>query len=114
MRYYCFKNELSFSIARIKEIEGHKIIHFCSSENGSSGGPLLLRGNLLVIGIHLGSCENKYNIETSIESIIEDIKNKSVIFKSIDYKEKYTNLEKIGNGNFGTVFKETKKKNVGR
>ena len=46
--------------------------------------------------------------KTSIESIIEDIKNKSVIFKSIDYKEKYTNLEKIGNGNFGTVFKGTK------
>jgi len=38
------------------------------------------------------------------------LKKKSVIFKYIDYKEKYKNLEKIGNGNFGIVFKGTKDK----
>ena len=105
-------NELNFSNGRILKIKGHLIFHSCYTEEGmgGSGGPLLLRGNLLVIGIHLGSYRNKYKLGTSIESIIEDIKNKSVIFKSIDYKEKYTNLEKIGNGNFGTVFKGTKDK----
>lgn len=101
--------ELVFSYGKILEIRDDNIIHNCSSVYGSGGGPLLLRKNLLVIGIHIGSTE-WYKIATSIKSIIEDIKKKSVIFKSIDYKEKYKNLEKIGNGNFGTVFKGTKDK----
>ena len=111
MHYPREEDKLGFSFGKIKEINGHKIIHNCSVDEGSSGGPLLLRENLLVIGIHVRSL-NRFNIKvgTSIKSIIEDIINKSVIFKFIDYKEKYKNLEKIGNVNFGKVYKGTKDK----
>ena len=110
------KDELSFSagVGEISEINDHDIEHNCLTGERSSGGPILLRHNLLVIGIHIGTLRKNDNkncgVGTSIKSIIEDIKNKSVIFKSIDHKEKYQNLEKIGNGNFGTVFKGTKDK----
>jgi len=88
------------------------MLHNCQTGERSSGGPLFLQDNLRVIGIHRGNLcglhgENS-GIGIFIKSIIEDIKNKPVIFKSIDYKEKYKNLEKIGNGNFGTVYKGTK------
>ena len=105
--------ELGLSLGKIFEINGENLLYNCSTGEGSSGGPILLRNNLFVIGMHLGRIEKNdkvYKVGTSIKSIIEDIKKKSDIFKSIDYKEIYQNLEKIGNGNFGTVFKGTKDK----
>jgi hypothetical protein len=106
LQYPRGNNELGLSFGKILEIKDYTIIHNCSTGEGSSGGPILLRDNLLVIGIHIGwIIDNGLKIGASIKSIIEDIKKKLGIFKFIDYKEKYKNLEKIGNGNFGIVFK---------
>ena len=82
-----------------------KIIHNCITEAGFSGSLILLRNNSTVIGFNLFNDENKINIGIPILSIINDIKNKKLFIKSNDYKEEYNNLEKIGSGNYGTVYK---------
>ena len=100
-------NELASSCGEIVSIKNKDILHNCSTVEGSDGAPLILRARQLsVIGIHKES-ENRgnYNFAISIHSIINDLKKQLGIFKSINYKEKYKNLEKIGNGNFGTVYK---------
>ena len=104
------KDYLQFStgyiIKTIGEGENIHITHNCDAQVGSSGSPILLRNNLTVIGFHLGcnfSEKIKYGI--LILSIINDIKHKILFIKSNDYKEEYNGLEKIGNGNYGTVYK---------
>ncbi len=42
--------------------ESNKIIHSCSTEEGSSGSPILSLDNKKIIGIHRGTCRNNTNI----------------------------------------------------
>ena len=74
---YTEYGEFSLSRSQIKKIKGYLIIHTCSSEN-SSGGPILLRRNLLAIGMNCHSFVNpEYDPEgISILSIINDKKIK--------------------------------------
>ena len=117
LQYYEGK-EIGFSNGEVVGIEDvdNIILHNCPRVNGSGGAPLILRVNQSqVIGMHFGILNNRrnnraINYASSIISIINDIKNKSTIFKDIDYKEKYKNLEKIGKGNFGEVYKS----NIGK
>ena len=101
------KHNLQFSSGYIiKTIaEGTTIHHNCSTFAGSSGSPILLI-DLTVIGFHLGShLHEKINYGILIWPIINDIKHKILFIKSNNYKEEYNNLEKIGSGNYGTVYK---------
>jgi hypothetical protein len=104
------KDDLSYSVGNIREIIGedsiNQITHTCPTQEGSSGSPILLRNNLTVIGIHLGGLKDEQlNYGIPILSIINNIKHKQLFIKSNDYKEEYNNLEKIGSGNYGTVYK---------
>ena len=84
---YPQENELGYSCGKILKTKDKWILHNCSTNYGSAGGPLILRSKeLSVIGIHFGK-RPKYRISTSIQSIINDIKNKSVIFKLIIIKK---------------------------
>ena len=111
LQYYEGK-EIGFSNGRIKGINDDKLFHNCPRVDGSGGAPLILRDDQSqVIRMHFGFIrERNINCASSIISIINDIKNKSIIFKDIDYKEKYKDLEKIGKGNFGEVYKS----NIGK
>ena len=87
---YPESKELSFSNGKIISIEGNKIKQTCSTKPGSSGSPIISRNsNSKIIGLHFGGRE--YNYFTSINSIINDIINKSNVIieqNSLDLIEK--------------------------
>ena len=60
-------------MGKINDIdENFTIKHSCSSQEGSSGGPLLNLLNFKVIGIHKGqNIDNDYNLGTLIKNEIE-------------------------------------------
>ena len=99
--------ELGFSSGKILSIKKDIILHSCPTQPGSAGSPLILRSDeLCVIGFHLGKYRNeKFNVANLITSIINDIKDKISTLILTDYREKYKNLEIIGNGTFGIVYK---------
>jgi len=66
-------NELSFSDGIILGIQDSKLIHNCSTCEGSSGSPIILRSNNSIIGLHYGSDE-KINLANNFISIFNDIK----------------------------------------
>jgi len=66
-------NQLSFSEGIILGFEDNKIIHNCSTCNGSSGSPIISRySNNSIIGLHYGA-EDKINVSTNIISIFNSI-----------------------------------------
>ena len=60
-----------------------KIIHNSSTDNGSSGSPIIRRSkNNYIIGLHCGGIKNnnniyKCNLATSFESILDNIKKQN-------------------------------------
>ena len=93
-------NEISFSSGIILDIkDNNKIIHNSSTNNGSSGSPIILRNSdNSIIGLHYGS-DNIINLSTNIISIINHIKNynnknkneKNYIIAEIEIKEEDVN-----------------------
>ncbi len=73
--------EISFSDGKIMQINENKILYTSSTEEGSSGSPLIIRKNVqkyYVIGIHVGGFTKKNcNIGSNIKSILNDIKMKN-------------------------------------
>jgi len=67
-------------IKSISEDDNHTIQHFCETELGSSGSPIINLTNNKVIGIHKGSADKNFNLgtflKTPIEKFKEEIKNK--------------------------------------
>ena len=60
-------------------LEGKKIRHYCNTEEGSSGSPILSLNNFKVIGVHYGyekSSNIKFNYGTFIQYAIKEFKNK--------------------------------------
>jgi len=58
---------------------GKKISHYCNTEYGSSGSPILSLNNFKVIGVHYGGSENrniKLNFGTFIKYAIKEFYNK--------------------------------------
>ena len=110
---FLYGKELCYSNGIILKIEENKIIHNCPSDLGSAGSPLICRYNInYIIGIHYGSItglSSKLKVATPITSIIDDILKKRTIITSYNYTKKYKDLEIIGNGNFGTIYKGKRK-----
>ena len=86
-------------------IDNYTIKHKCSSDPGSSGGPLINLLNKKVIGIHKGCIEkNKTNLGTFFKPIIEDfynvkIKKQEKIFNNIINKNQQTNISNYNQNN---------------
>ena len=102
--------ELSVSYGLIKDIiDNRKINHYCNTEEGSSGSPILSLKTLKVIGIHYGSSQkNKINYGTFIKYGIDEFNkyNKNEI--NIIYKTDKEGEENI----FGEKFVENNKNNI--
>ena len=56
-------------------IDDHKIIHHCSTEEGSSGSPILNLKNNKVVGIHIGF-KRRFNYGTLLRYPIIDFTNR--------------------------------------
>ena len=73
-------NELSFSYGEILSIRGNNIHHDCSTEEGSSGSPIIRRcKDNYIIGLHYGTTkksnnnDDRFNLGTTFDSILIDI-----------------------------------------
>ena len=55
------KDKLLVSYGLMKNLEGKKINHYCNTEKGSSGSPILSLNNFKVIGVHYGGVKDKLN-----------------------------------------------------
>ena len=81
--HYPNGNKVEYSTGKIKSIalDNYEIGHFCESEEGSSGAPIINLANFKVIGVHKGSKDNKnFNVGTFLKGPIEKFYKK--------YKEK--------------------------
>ena len=81
--HYPNGNNVEYSTGKIKSIaiDNYEIEHFCESQEGSSGGPIINLANFKVIGVHKGSKDNKnFNVGTFLKGPIEKFYKK--------YKEK--------------------------
>ena len=79
-------NELSFSYGKITSLLENKIKHTASTEEGSSGFPIIRRcKEKYIIGLHFGGCkkdgniEYSFNLATLFDDILYDIKKPSEI-----------------------------------
>ena len=76
------ENEISFSDGKIMYVKDNLIIHGASTEEGSSGSPIIKRdkNNNYIIGLHKGTKRfgNKYlfNFGITFNSILDNIKEK--------------------------------------
>ena len=68
---------ISFGLIKniIKEKDKNKIkvLHSCSTEDGSSGAPILSLKDFKVVGLHYGSSQMDFNEGTFIKSIISEL-----------------------------------------
>jgi len=87
-------NDLSFSYGKIISLTKDKIIHNSSTDDGSSGSPIIRRSkNNYIIGLHYGGIKNnnniyKCNLATSFESILDNIKKQNNLINCIFIPEK--------------------------
>ena len=78
-----YGNDLSFSYGKILLLKGNKIKHNASTDNGSSGSPIIRRSKEnYIIGLHYGGIKNKedefkYNLATLFDSILDNIKEQN-------------------------------------
>ena len=67
---------LSYAHGKIKSINDDQIEYLVSTNNGSSGSPILLLNKIKIIGIHFGYYEGEeYNRATFMKNILDDINN---------------------------------------
>ena len=103
------KGDLSVSYGIINNIKDRTIRHYCNTEKGSSGSPMLLLKNFKIIGIHYGSSQNKdINYGTLIKYAIDEFNNY--------YNKNDINLIYKGNNEeeniFGEKFVENNENNI--
>ena len=86
------KGKLSVSYGLIKDIIEGKINHYCCTEEGSSGSPILSLENNKILGINYGSSGNKLNFGIFIKNVINEFNNKvKVITTNFGNKVKENN-----------------------
>ena len=88
-------DDIVVSFGLLNFIEDKKIFHFCSTEEGSSGSPILSLKTFKLMGIHTGSDHNRdYNQGLFIKYIIDEF-NKRANAKIITAIYKINHNEKI-------------------
>ena len=107
-------SKCSFSYGRILHVQDKKYICYnCSTEKGSSGGPILLLRNYNLIGIHEGNYDNtNYGslLNKPLEKFYEENKNKrnkNIFFGciiceyNVESNEEFNLLNDYNNKNLG-------------
>jgi surface protein len=80
--------EVVVSYGQSPNFEEKKIHHKCSTDNGSSGSPILLSHNQKVIGVHYG-CSNNFDFNKGV----------LIIYPIIEFNKKGQQLNKINTQN---------------
>ena len=105
------KGELSVSYGIINDIIEDRINHFCNTEEGSSGSPILSLKNNKIIGIHYGSSSKKINFGIYIKKVIDEFNNKYNKYKN-EINLIYNNNEDIETRIFGEDFVKNNINNI--
>ena len=109
------KGELRVSYGLInKLIEESKIIHYCNTDDGSSGSPILSLKNNKIIGVHYGSFGKK-NYGSFIKNVIDKLNN----YYNNNNNQNKNEINLLYNNNneketiiFGEKFVENNKNNI--
>jgi V8-like Glu-specific endopeptidase len=97
--------EICVSYGIIKFLNNFDINHFCNTESGTSGSPILSLDSFKIIGIHRrANINQKYNTGTLLKKAIEDFKNK--FLAEINIKNNNENLNYF---NTNIIFKNPNK-----
>ena len=80
-------DKISFSYGKVLLLKDNKLVHSASTEEGSSGSPIIRRGKeKYLIGLHYGGIKNKnekydlkFNLATIFDSILNDMKKRNEI-----------------------------------
>ena len=64
---------VSYGVLKKNENSNFQVIHYCSTEKGSLGGPILSLSEMKVIGIHKGAGFTKYNLGFFLKYSIEEL-----------------------------------------
>ena len=84
-------DKCSISYGKIISVKDFNIIYDCSTEQGSSGGPILILNNYKIIGIHRGiDNTSNYKIGSSFKKPIEEF-NSIFLNKNNIIKKNYIN-----------------------
>lgn len=100
-----YKDVALVSHGLLKEIREHEMIHYCPSEYGSSGAPLLCLSNNKVIGMHKQTATYFNKGELLVFPIYDFIKRK-IIERNIDNVKETKIEEKAHNNNNETKIGE--------
>ena len=74
--------------------DGKKICHYCNTEEGSSGSPILSLNNFKVIGVHYGGVNDK-NIMTKIKLNYGTFIKHAITLFNEEYKNEINNKKNI-------------------
>ena len=98
------KGKLSSSKGIIKSIDCYTFSHKASTEKGSSGSPIFIKGTITVIGIHTSGNEGEHtNYGNFIGPVIESVEKKYVYDK-----------KKYDNGTYEGEYREKKGEGYGK
>ena len=95
-------------IDSINSIDEYEFIHYCSTDNGSSGSPIINLKNKNIIGIHKGAnkgLKDKYNLGIFLKFPIDEYIQQNYKEKyAIEFNKKFkmninTNIKKLDLGN---------------
>jgi len=115
--HYPKGNIVNVSYGLSSKIIDYNLNHFCSTEEGSSGGPILSLDSFKVIGIHKGSPKNKilnFNIGTFIKSVIQKFNKKNnntnynyninnEVYYQNSYNQEMNNMNNINYINYSNI-----------
>ena len=75
----CNDLSFSFSCGKILSLNSNRILHSASTDNGSSGSPIIRRcEEKYIIGLHYGGIKGEINFATLFDSIIYDINKNGI------------------------------------
>jgi len=111
-----YPNKKYVSYGLIKELRQYKtILHYCNTEDGSSGSPILSLETYKVMGVYYG-CIKKYNYGAYIKYAINEINKKYKNEINLKYKNeinlKYITEEEKYEDIFGYKFVENNINNI--
>ena len=78
---------VSYGVIKKNENSNYQLIHYCHTEKGSSGGPILSLSDMKVIGIHKGAGLTKCNLGFFLKYPIEELFQNSINLIKDDISE---------------------------
>ena len=100
--HYPNGEDIKVSYGLLQGINNKNINHYCNTQKGSSGSPIISLKNYKVIGIHRGSPKNN-NFQFNIGIFIKEVLNSLYKDIKINNNKNYKSINKINNETFNEI-----------